>query len=270
MEDAVVPAQQRQFSDEDLHHITRSTFIKCIEFHQAIDSTNNRALQIAKTASHESPLLVLAESQTHGRGRGANQWWAQPGALTFSLLIKSDQAQLPPRLWPQVSLTAGLAVCEAIEQLLGEPAIELKWPNDVYVRKRKACGILIESTPGQTGTLVIGVGINVNNSIRDAPDELRASAIALCDAAEKNLSLVEVLVRVLAQIDARLGDLGHRDADLRSSWKARCLLTGRHVQFDSPTRRIAGCCRGIDDEGALLIETADTMERCYAGTITKF
>lgn len=270
MEDALVPSQQRQFSDADLNQITGSTFVNRVEFHQAIDSTNNRALQIARTTEHESPLLVLAESQTHGRGRGTNLWWAQPGALTFSLLIKTDQAQLPPRLWPQVSLTAGLAVCEAIEEFLGEPAIQLKWPNDVYVRQRKACGILVESPPQQKGTLVIGIGINVNNSIRDAPAELRSSAIALCDAAGEDLSLVEVLVRVLAQLRARLDNIGHRDADLRSSWRARCLLTGRNVQLDSPTQRVVGLCRGIDDEGALVIETADKTERCYAGAITKF
>ena len=149
MEDAARPSQKRQFSDADLNRITGSTFVKRVEFHQAIDSTNNRALQVARTAEYESPLLVLAESQTQGRGRGTNLWWAQPGALTFSLLIKTDQAQLPPDRWPQVSLTAGLAVCEAIEEFVGEPAIQLKWPNDVYVRQRKACGILIEMPPKQ-------------------------------------------------------------------------------------------------------------------------
>lgn len=270
MEDAFVPSQQRQFSDADLDQITGSTFVKRVEFHQAIDSTNNRALEIARTAKHESPVLVLAGSQTHGRGRGSNSWWAQSGALTFSLLIKTDQAQLPPPLWPQVSLTTGLAVCEAIAELLSEPAIHLKWPNDVYVRQRKTCGILIESPPGHKGLLVIGIGINVNNSMRHAPAELRSSAIALCDANDKDLSLVEVLVRVLGRLNSRLADIGHRDADLRSSWRSRCLLTGRNVQFDSPTRSIIGLCRGIDDDGALVIETADKIERCYAGTITKF
>ena len=89
MDNANVPSQDGQFTDADLDKITRSTFVKQVEFHQAINSTNDRALQIAGKLSHESPLLVLAESQTDGRGRGANLWWARRGALTFSLVLQT-------------------------------------------------------------------------------------------------------------------------------------------------------------------------------------
>ena len=117
----------------------------------------------------------------------------------------------PPRQWPQASLTVGLAVCEAIEDILDEPAIQLKWPNDVYVRRRKVCGILIELPPQQKQLIVIGIGINVNNSARDAPAELQSSAIALCDAAQREFSLIDVLLRVLLRLQDRLDWIGRRD-----------------------------------------------------------
>jgi BirA family biotin operon repressor/biotin-[acetyl-CoA-carboxylase] ligase len=258
------------FSSADLQRITASTFVERIDYHAEIDSTNDRGLAIAGRPGWSAPLLVLAESQTRGRGRGANTWWARSGALTFSLLIHTDAARLPVERWPQVSLTTGLAVCEAIEPLLDEPAIELKWPNDVFVQRRKACGILIEAPPHDKRTLILGIGINVNNSAEGAPASLRPAAIALCDAAGRGLDRTEVLIGVLNCLQERLGWIGHRDDELRKRWRERCLLTGRRVTLQTPTRDIEGLCRGIDDQGALLIETSDQTERCFAGTITSY
>ena len=118
-----------QITRADLDQILQSTFVEQVEFHQAIDSTNDRALELAHEPSVRAPSLVVAETQTDGRGRGTNLWWAQQGALTFSLLIETDALRLPQRHWPTASLTTGLAVCEALEDVLDEPAIQLKWPK---------------------------------------------------------------------------------------------------------------------------------------------
>jgi BirA family biotin operon repressor/biotin-[acetyl-CoA-carboxylase] ligase len=190
--------------------------------------------------------------------------------LTFSLLVDADAVQLAPRQWPQASLTVGLAVCEAIEDFLDEPAIRLKWPNDVYVRRRKVCGILIELPPQQKQVIVIGIGINVNNSARHAPEDLQSSAIALCDAAQSEFALIDVLLRVLVRLQHRIDWIGRRDQELWAKWRERCLLTNRTVHLDSGTRELVGLCRGIDDEGALVIETVNQTERCFAGVITQF
>jgi BirA family biotin operon repressor/biotin-[acetyl-CoA-carboxylase] ligase len=281
MADVVRMPERNQFTRADLDHILESTFVEGVEFHQAIDSTNNRALELAHEPSVRAPLLVLAETQTEGRGRGANHWWADQGALTFSLLLQTDARRLPPRLWPQASLMVGLAVCEAIEDFLDEPpgrtavqdqkpTVQLKWPNDVYVQRRKVCGILIELPPERKEAIVIGIGINVNNSAWHAPGELQSSAIALCDAASREFSLSEVLVRVLVRLQDRLGWIGRRDDELRTRWRERCLLTGHTVQVDWGRRRVVGRCHGIDDEGALVIQTANQTERCFAGTVTRF
>jgi biotin-(acetyl-CoA carboxylase) ligase len=92
----------------------------------------------------------------------------------------------------------------------------------------------------------------------------------MCDAAGREFALVHVLERVLLRMHERLGWIGHRDEELRQRWRERCLLTGRTVALDAGTRRVVGLCHGIDDEGALVIETASQTERCFAGVVTQF
>ncbi len=256
-----------EFTDADLDHILASTFVERIEFHDEIDSTNDRAMELARDSDVPCPLLVLSESQTKGRGRGSNQWWAGPGSLTFTLLLRTE---LPPARLPQISLTAGLAVCEAIEQVLDQPGVQLKWPNDVYLQERKLCGILIELPPRQFQLIAIGIGINVNNSALHAPPDLRSLAIALSDVAKHELSRAEVLVHTLGQVEERLDWIGRRDAELWTKWRERCLLTGRTVELEIGSRQLEGLCRGIDEEGALIVDTPKGTERCFAGAVTKF
>ena len=107
-----------QFSPTDLERIVDETLIAHVDYHLAIGSTNDRALELTQQDDALYPLLVLAEAQTSGRGRGSNLWWSSSGALTFSVLLATEAAGLPTERWPQVSLTVGLAVCEALEELL--------------------------------------------------------------------------------------------------------------------------------------------------------
>ncbi|MCS7467006.1 biotin--[acetyl-CoA-carboxylase] ligase [Stieleria sp. ICT_E10.1] len=261
------PRREMLFSDADLDHLTKSTFVERVDFHREIDSTNRRAMELARNGSPAGPLLILAESQTAGRGRGTNHWWADSGALTLTLLLDTG---LPQRRLPQASLTVGLAVCEAIEGIVESSEMQLKWPNDVYCRQRKLSGILIELPTANPQLLAIGIGINVNNSLSRAPDELRTTAIALCDVAGHPFPLTDVLIAVLNRLQHRLECIGCRDDELRTMWRERCLLTNRTVQVDLGTRDVSGRCRGINDEGALVIETPAGLEPCYAGTVTLF
>jgi BirA family biotin operon repressor/biotin-[acetyl-CoA-carboxylase] ligase len=259
--------QDAPFTDADLNQIVGSTFVERVDFFHTIDSTNQHAMGLAQTSTIHGPLLVLAESQTNGRGRGANRWWADTGALTFTLLLN---AGIPPRHLPQASLTVGLAVCEAIEEMVEDAELKLKWPNDVYCQQRKLCGILIELPRTPSQLIAIGIGININNSLRRAPEDLQQTAIALCDVAGQSFSRTEVLVKVLNQLQYRLQCIGRNDEELRVSWREHCLLTNRNVQMNLGSRQISGRCQGIDDEGALVIETDTGVEACFAGSITQF
>ena len=258
------------FSSDDFDRIRSETFVNEVEYHAEISSTNDRALELAERQVGRSPLLVLTEKQTSGRGRGTNRWWSSGGALTFSLLLETAAFQLPPSRWPRASLTAGLAVCEAIQEMLPAHDVELKWPNDVFLQRRKVCGILIEVPRQRSGAIVVGIGINVNNSFDGAPADLTGKATSLRDAGLPPTDLVDVLICVLNRLSERIAWIGSRDDELQRRWRELCLLTNRSVQINVGTRSIAGVCHGIDDDGALLVETQDGIERCFAGVVTHF
>jgi BirA family biotin operon repressor/biotin-[acetyl-CoA-carboxylase] ligase len=257
-----------QFSRRDLDRIVAETFIEQIDYEPELESTNDRAMQLSGDPTLAARLLVLAARQTAGRGRGANRWWASEGALTFSVLLKAEAISLPPSRWPQLALTTGLALCDAIDELFGDSvAASLKWPNDVYLNDAKVCGILIETADGPNSRLVIGIGINVNNRAQSGPSELRGNAISLCEVTGGEIPLVEVLARVLQRLSSRLTWIGSGESDLREEWSRRCLLTGRRVQVDVGDRRVVGTCQGIDADGALLIDTEAGRERCLSGVV---
>lgn len=249
--------------------IVAATFVKQVEFHTEIVSTNDRALDLATAeVASITPILIWALQQTAGRGRGANRWWASDGALTFSLLLDSHTLNLPQSRWPQVSLATGVAVCEALLSLVPGADITLKWPNDVFVSGRKICGILVEIPPRQAGKLVIGIGINVNNSISQAPPELALKATGLCDISHRQWELAGVLIEVLRQLQDCLRRLSHDDEHLPARWDELCFLRGRSVQHQVGDRTTTGRCEGVDRDGALLLRTEHELTRVIGGVIS--
>ena len=255
------------FADADLEQIRRATFVRTVEHHREILSTNTRALSWAEDPALELPALVLADVQTAGRGRGANRWWSAPGALTFSLILPRVSS-LEKSSWPRISLTAGLAVYDALQQLRPGLEIGLKWPNDVYVQRRKICGILAEASPRSPARVVVGIGLNVNNSVTAAPSPVAATAISLLDVAGYQFDLSVVLIRVLHQLAEQLAALARSDTTLASRWQELCMLSGRSVQVEAGQRTTIGICQGIDESGALLVDTVAGCERCISGVVT--
>lgn len=257
----------------DLDRIRRETFIRQLDFHDEIDSTNTRALTIAAEAQG-FPTLVLAERQTAGRGRGDHSWWAGPGSLTLSLLLRTGDYAIQPGHSPLMSLTAGLAVAQAASDFVPTGDVRLKWPNDVFINGRKACGILLETASNHSGRMVVGIGLNVNNSARHAPPELQSTATSLCDVTGKELDRTTVLIALLHRLEKCLKLLQHDIAELADLWRSRCYLQGRTVQIQpslagTSSDRVTGVCQSIDDDGALLLQTETTLVRCISGVVAK-
>ena len=251
----------------DVERIRTETFVEQVEFRTEMPSTNDLALELARQDSLRPPVLVLTERQTQGRGRGEHRWWSTAGALTFSLVLDMGVGEIPSERWPQVSLTAGLAVCEALSLLHPEIEAGLKWPNDIYIGRRKICGILIEAPSRPKGRMVVGVGINVNNSFAHAPEELRGTATSLHEATGCQFNLNDVLIHFLKALSTDLELLTSDPARVRQRWQQYCRLTGRAVRVSRGQQRIHGICQGIDDDGALVVRTDAGVERCFAGEI---
>lgn len=253
-------------SETTLRDFQRQTGV-AFELHAEIDSTNDRALEIA--ADSEAPLLVLTRRQRAGRGRGGNQWWSADGALTFSLLVDTAPLHLPRARWPLASLSTGLAVAGVLEHVLRGLTVRLKWPNDVHLEGRKVCGILVETTPQAPDRLVIGVGLNVNNSFAAAPPELRSIAISIGDEVGRPVMRVALLARLVESMLARLREAAAGD-HVTTRFRNYCRLTGSPVRIRSGGRLIAGVCEGIDSRGALAVRTDSGREFLYSGVVEHY
>ncbi|MCA9267970.1 MAG: biotin--[acetyl-CoA-carboxylase] ligase, partial [Planctomycetales bacterium] len=146
------------FGSADLATLRRSQSLAALEFHETIESTNDRARDLAAQADAALPALVVAGLQTAGRGRGANRWWAGRGSLAFSLAIDIAAYSLARRRLPMLSLATAVAVGEALLAHDDRLDIRWKWPNDVFAGERKLAGILIEPLAARPERIVVGIG----------------------------------------------------------------------------------------------------------------
>ena len=207
------------------------------------DSTNERARSLVATDAPHGTLVTAAE-QTAGRGRQGRAWQAPAGsALLMSLIVRRIRDVLP--------LAAAVAVCEAL------PAgCEIKWPNDVWLGRRKLAGILVEGRP-QEGWAVVGIGVNITTAA--FPPELAETATSL------RLSGVEadvesVLAQLLAALERRLSA---PRAEVLAEWRARDALLDQEVRWATG----AGTAAGIDASGALIVDTAAGRVTLDAGEV---
>lgn len=237
------------------------------EFHPEIGSTNDRALQLAANPATPVPFLVVADRQSAGRGRGANVWWSAPGALTFSVIVAPVSHTPHGALPSQLSLAAGLAVCDVLSAKAPHHEVRVKWPNDVFVGGRKVCGILVEVPFTAPHRAVIGAGLNVNNRFAEAPAELQRTAVSLSDATGQFYDRAAVLEETLAALLREVESVASNPSDLRERWAASCYLTGRLVHLESPAGRTVGLCLGIDSDGALLLQSERGPSRHTSGVI---
>lgn len=251
-----------------LNDLQADTFLRGAEHHVEISSTNDRALILCADAELPVPYLVLADRQVSGRGRGANRWWSSDGALLFSVIVDAAEFGLPESRWPQVSLTVGVTVCEVLGGVASE-TVGLKWPNDIWLNDRKVCGILVEVPPIQRGRLVIGIGLNVNNSLTSAPPELRDIATSMCDECSAHFDRIKLLRDVLRQLDVNLRRLAASDPALPDRWRSLCVLRDRSVSIDTGQRIVIGQCLGLADDGALRLQTPQGEQRFYGGIVRR-
>lgn len=251
----------------DLNRLRRETWTTALTFRRECRSTSDLALAAAQSGA-DIPGLFLTDCQTGGRGRGNHRWWAGHGALTFSVMFAPSTFSIEPLKITQSSPTVALAVGDALSRFVPAAGLQLKWPNDVWFQSRKICGILIEPVPGVADRLVVGIGINVLNSLKDAPDELRSIATSVMDETGSQPGMTDVLLEVLDHLRANLLALGCDRHDLQRRWAERCALSGRVVSLQSGDREVTGLCCGIDSGGGLLLQS-DGETRAWFGGIVR-
>lgn len=231
------------------------------------DSTNSELMRRAESGAPAGTVIV-ADSQTAGRGRRGRTWLSVPEAsLTFSLLWRFNG---PLARLSGLSLAVGVGLARGLEQL-GAQGICLKWPNDVLLRNEagfaKLAGILVELTTDRRGTqAIIGIGLNLQPPSGDLPQPAAGLSQSLTVAPDRHA----VLAAILSELHAALEVFAAQGfAGVKADWQARHAWQGDLVEIlgeDTPPLR--GRCLGADDDGALLLEVGGAIERIYAGDVS--
>ena len=238
----------------DIHHFYK------------IGSTNTSAMAAAADGAPEGSVF-LAEEQTAGRGRGANTWQSPRSTGIYCSAIL--RPKLPPSDVLVLSLAAGLAVQSAIQRVDARAQADLKWPNDLLIDSKKACGILTEMNAEATRVryIVVGIGINVNQA--SFPKELAATSLRLVTGSE--WSRVEVAAALLKSLDREYRNLvenpGARADILRrfaanSSW-----VRGKKVRIEESGSTFEGTTAGLDERGFLLVRSPNGLQTVLSGTV---
>lgn len=222
-----------------------------VEVVAVLGSSNDAVLE--RAAAGAAPGLVLgAELQTAARGRRGRSFDARPGlGLWTSTLLPApgDPAQAP-----RLSLLVALAVAEALEETAGIPA-GLKWPNDVRLRGRKACGVLVEArSRGRALWPVAGIGINVHHRDDEFPADLAGSAVSVESAAGRPVERAALLAAVLGRLEERLDRERAGGVRLESEWSARDELAGRDLVVERDDDVLEGRGAGIAPDGSLRVD----------------
>ena len=228
-----------------------------VEILPQVDSSNTELMRRAR-AGRTEPVLLVAESQTAGRGRLGRDWHSAPGSsLTFSLGLP-----LAPADWSGLSLAVGVSVAESLH-----PAVRLKWPNDLWLGDHKLAGILIETASfgqGQAGARYAVIGIGINIAPREAqglstPPASVRELLPDADAPSVLGRVAPALVRdVLAFQDAGF-------APFHARFDARDALRDREVVLSDGTR---GTAHGVGESGSLLVHTAAGLQAISSSEVS--
>ncbi len=220
-----------------------------------IDSTNRWLLDEAR-AGAPAGLVAVADHQDAGRGRRGRTWEDEPGSsLLVSALVRPA---LPAERMHVVTMAAGVAIAEAVEQVAGVVA-GLKWPNDLVVDDRKLAGLLTEVDLGSGGAppaIVVGIGCNVTQTT--FPEELTGTATSCAieaarSAGDPAITRDALLDAFLERFRQRLGALGA----VPDAYRARLATLHRRVRVDLGDRVLEGVATGVDDAGRLLLRVGD-------------
>lgn len=232
-----------------------SLFGKHIYHFFKTDSTNRVAFELGHAGEPEGT-VVLAEEQSAGRGRAGRTWHSERAAGIYVTLLL--RPKLAPVQAPLLTMMAGLSAHAAVEAVTGL-AVDLKWPNDLIIRGKKAGGILTEmhAEPGMVRFVVVGIGLNVNQE--RFPGELASLATSLRQEAGKTQSRMELLVRLLREFESdynrflREGIAGViQRFEVVSSY-----AHGKKVRVTNGTESYVGTTAGLGPEGLLQVERED-------------
>lgn len=275
----------------DCDFLLTHTPLRMVRYIEETDSTNDLARRFAANGELALPAMVIADRQARGRGRGNRGWWSSVGSLTCSIVLSDQQTPLPAL----VSLGTALAVVDSIREYDQSLQPKIKWPNDVMIAGRKVAGILIESMAlgsserslgarldmmddlpdhfapcdSPRRVQIIGVGVNTNCRMDDAPLSLQQTSCSLTQILSKPVDQT----RFVATVVNRLLENTTNSQGSLESLKSRCLqaawvVPGVRIVVQKPDGEVhAGSFHGFGCHGELVLCAGLSHIVIFSGTI---
>ncbi|MDE1866888.1 MAG: biotin--[acetyl-CoA-carboxylase] ligase [Thaumarchaeota archaeon] len=241
-----------------------------IYYFDTINSTQTFALKLA-SKPHESGSVVIADRQTHGRGRHNRKWSSPSGGIWMSVLLKPNFEVSYASLFPMLT---SLALAIAIEKTL-KLKPKLKWPNDLTLGDKKVAGILVDASieSNQIDYLVIGVGINfridstaISKVLKNSGNFYGATTLVKKKEKADPILLLQAFLYELEQLYNKVvvGNLN----GIKNKWEKRSSTVGKNVTIWSPSGKTKGKAIGIDNDGALLVFSKGKTQRLLVGDVS--
>lgn len=237
---------------------------KKIYYFETVSSTMDTAFQLGIKGAPEGA-LILAETQTKGRGRLGRNWYSPKyKGIYLSLILRP---QILPQRAPVLTLLAAVSVCEAIEAHSGLMA-QIKWPNDILLNQKKFAGILTEIS-AETDAIhfvVIGIGLNINNEKKNLPE----NATSLREQKKQETGRVGLLQELLRNFEKNYLLFCSKTATpIVEKWRSFSVTLGKRVKILTQKRHLEGVAVDIDDDGGLLLRRdSGLIEKIMAGDVS--
>jgi len=218
---------------------------------EEVDSTNEWVKRnIEKLSDLDG---IIARIQTRGKGRGSNKWFSPPGGLWLTLMIKEF-----PSNKGVLSQLSSVAIAEVLENY--RLHVELKWPNDIIISKKKIGGVLIE---GRNESFIVGIGLNLNLDVSDFPQSLQENIISSKEILKRNLPIEEVALEIMK----RIGECREELDRVYIRYLGLNQDLGRKVELQCQKETITGQVIGIENDGGIRIRSEGKENTYYSGSL---
>ena len=228
-----------------------------------VTSTNSLAMEAVQQGAVHGTVFV-ADYQTHGRGRQGRTWTADEGLnLTFSVIL--DIPVLDETVG-MVPVAACLGVADAITDAVRPNKPQFKWPNDILLNGQKICGMLLQTVNLRTTKIVLGIGINVNQTV--FPDDLDQYATSLLLSTGQPVDRASLMASVLLNLENRLSLMLDEPSMVRKLYTESLIWIGQICTVTGMNQEVEGTLLGIANSGALLLKTSTGTQTIYAGNVS--
>ena len=228
-------------------------------YYDEIGSTNDEAFRLGEKGAPEG-LVLVADSQSSGKGRMQRIWYSPPGANIYTSVILRPPAGMLQST--QIPIAAGVAAAETINDFCPGRAW-IKWPNDVLIGGKKVCGILaqIKMSGQAVDFVVVGIGINVNLAREQFPQDIQEIATALAIEAGREISRPELIIRLYENMTKWYRELIQNGfASVRERWLNRSEMIDKTVSIVFHNEAVSGKAVGLDEDGSLILLTANNQK----------